>query len=242
MKFKVIACNVLGRELSYLKKRSENTLDISWFHMEMHEDARKLRKAIQQEIDRTEDSGTEYDAILLGYGLCASATAGLTTRSLPLVIPRAHDCITLCLGSKPRYEQLFEEIPGCLWYTANWINCTDMPTPETEARMIREFEEDDYDEEDIEYLMEQLGPRKKYRNAAYIEMPFFDQSRYHEIAKAAADFYGWGYHEIPGDLGLLERMLAGEWDAKEFLVLQPGETMEQSPDEEELMRVAEPDD
>ena len=62
------------------------------------------------QIDATLEDRDDY--ILLGYGLCSRRTAGLTTDHTPLVIPSAHDCITLFLGSSKRYTKRFEESLG----------------------------------------------------------------------------------------------------------------------------------
>ena len=52
---------------------------------------------IQEVVDRTPEG--VYDAILLGYGLCGNGLDGLTARHTRLVLPRAHDCIALLMGS-----------------------------------------------------------------------------------------------------------------------------------------------
>ena len=64
---------------------------------------------------------TRYDAVLLGYGLCSNGLVGMGARSIPLVVPRAHDCITLFLGSKERYLQYFQDNPGVYFMTSGWI-------------------------------------------------------------------------------------------------------------------------
>jgi hypothetical protein len=38
------------------------------------------------------------------YGLCNLALTSLRARAVPVVVPRAHDCITLYLGSRQRYD------------------------------------------------------------------------------------------------------------------------------------------
>ena len=38
-----------------------------------------------------------------------------------LVVPRAHDCITLFLGSKERYLDYFQTHPGVYFKTSGWI-------------------------------------------------------------------------------------------------------------------------
>ena len=56
----------------------------------------------------------------------------------PLVIPRAHDCITLFLGSKERYTKRFEESPGTYYYSSGWIERKDGSTEQGNMRMINE--------------------------------------------------------------------------------------------------------
>lgn len=38
-----------------------------------------------------------------------------------LVIPRAHDCITLYLGSRQRYLEQFNARPGTYWYSLDYL-------------------------------------------------------------------------------------------------------------------------
>ena len=66
--------------------------------------------------------GKGYDAVVMVYGLCGRATAGITARDVPVVIPRAHDCITLFLGSRARYSEQHENQPGTYWYSPEIIS------------------------------------------------------------------------------------------------------------------------
>ena len=61
----------------------------------------------------------------MGYGLCGQATAGLIARSIPIVIPHAHDCITLFLGSRDSYQYQFVNYPGTYWYAHDYIERSD---------------------------------------------------------------------------------------------------------------------
>lgn len=48
---------------------------------------------------------------------------------------------------------------------------------------------------------------------------------------AQAEEKGWLYGEVAGDTGLIRRLLNGEWDERECLVLPPGEQIVASHDE-----------
>lgn len=249
MRIKLIACKVLFREISYICSTSDTIVDITWIRQGKHNYPEQLHELLQAEIDAIEsgedphtnkmneisenDDGIaeDFDAIVLGYGLCSNAVSGLTARNHRIVIPRAHDCITLFMGSREKYNHYFAEIPGCYWYTADWIENTTMPGKARHCMMVRHFEEQGYDEETIEYLMESLGGLENYHNAAYIKMPFCDKEKYAQATKDAAAFYGWNYHEIDGDMSLFERMINGDWNDGDFLVLEPGETAAQSYDD-----------
>ncbi|MBR3243763.1 MAG: DUF1638 domain-containing protein [Parasporobacterium sp.] len=255
MRIKLIACKVLFREISYVCSTAENIVDITWIRQGKHNYPEELHDILQNEIDSIEDGSDnhtnkmneisenddgiaeDFDAIVLGYGLCSNAVSGLKTKSHKLVIPRAHDCITLFLGSKERYAEVFNSIPGCYWYTADWIENTTMPGQARHNMMVRYFEEQGYDEETIEFLMESLNGLQNYHNAAYIRMPFHDKEKYRNATKEAADFYGWQYHELDGDMSLFERLINGDWNEEDFLVLEPGESAMQAYDERVLRKV-----
>jgi len=58
------------------------------------------------------------------------------------VVPRAHDCITLLLGSKERYAKLFGERPGTYWYSAGWLEIgKDFPMSPWTAMYCMDFDE-----------------------------------------------------------------------------------------------------
>ena len=246
MRLKLIACKALFRELSYVAAQSDNAVDITWMRQGYHNSPEQLKSWLQREIDLVESSsdphtmplesddisaGRDFDAILLGYGLCSNATTGLTARNHRLVIPRAHDCITLFLGSKERYAECFRRYPGCFWYTAGWIENAMMPGEEAQKKAAERYAQKGYDEETIEYLLTQTGGLNSYRSAAYISMPFLNNERYRAVTREAADYFGWDYREEEGSISLLERFLAGDWNSEDFLVLEPGQTAVQSVDE-----------
>lgn len=242
MRLKLIACKALTRELSYLSALSDNNIDITFVRQGYHETPEILRKMLQEEIDafesgrdpHTNDLGgngaavssrnkEDFDAILLGYGLCSNGIVGLRTKNHTLVIPRGHDCITFFLGSKEKYAETFQKLPGCFWYTASWIDNSDLVCEAQIQRQIEYYRNMDFDEEELEDLAEDLqGWTRNYHHAAYIKMPFFDKPAYQQFAKDAAEYFHWNYSLLEGDMSLLEKFVAGDWDPEHFLVVPPG--------------------
>jgi len=123
MHIKVLACEVLAREVFYCAARSANTIDIELYTQGLHDNANVCRETLQPRIDAA--ARGPYGAIVLAYGLCNNAVIGIEARAIPLVIPRAHDCITLFLGSKERYQTLFSQRPGTYYHTSGWLEYPD---------------------------------------------------------------------------------------------------------------------
>jgi len=243
MRLKLIACKALTRELSYLTSLSDNNIDITYVRQGYHNTPDLLRKTLQQEIDsvesgldpHTNDLGGngesmlkvhnkyDFDAILIGYGLCSNGIVGLQSKNHTLVIPRGHDCITFFLGSKERYAETFRDLPGCFWYTASWIDNSDLACEEQSKRSLEYYRDMGFDEDELEDLVEDLeGWTRNYKNAAYIKMPFFDKEEHQQFTKDAAEYFNWDYTLMEGDMSLLEKFIAGDWDPKDFLIVPPG--------------------
>ena len=79
--------------------------------------------------------------------------------------------------------------------------------------------------ENADYLMEVMGAwQEHYRRAAFIDMGAGNGSAIEQQAQADAARRGWLFERVAGDLVLIRRLLAGDWE-KDFLVLQPGEQL-----------------
>jgi hypothetical protein len=118
----------------------------------------------------------DFEAVLIGYGLCSNGIVGIRSNKYKLVIPRAHDCITFLLGSKEKYAKCFADMPGTFWYTMSWIECGAAAGSDYLEAEIQYYKEKGYDDEDIEYLMETSRSWvKNYSTAAYIKMPCCDR-------------------------------------------------------------------
>src|ERR1022692_2802610 len=120
MRFKLISCEVLFREMCDACAHSPHQVDLEFLPKGLHDLGRKPMAAkVQEAVDRTPEG--VYEAILLGYGLCGNGLDGLTARHTRLVLPRAHDCIALLMGSRERYRQYFEENPGTYYRSTGWL-------------------------------------------------------------------------------------------------------------------------
>ncbi|VBB07610.1 Hypothetical protein LUCI_2875 [Lucifera butyrica] len=230
LRLKVIACDVLNREISLLSSQSRCYVDVTFLHQGLHDTPEKLRVLLQQEIDKA-NSGfpynyyntvPDYDYILVGYGLCSNGIAGISSRRIPLVIPRGHDCITLLLGSKETYRCCFQDHPGTYWFSAGWIERGWQPS-ELKYKVLYEEYSRKYGEENAEYLMTmEQHWMKDYRQAAYICWDILNNSEYYrKFTQDTAKYLAWNYLEIQGKQGLLQRVLNGVFNDSEVLVVPP---------------------
>ena len=138
-------------------------------------------------------------------------------------MPRAHDCITLLLGSKERYLELFNQNPGTYWYSRGWIECTFQPGEER-YNLSRERYVKQYGEDNADFLMEmEQSWFKNYNRAFFIDWEELGNIEYYrEYTKKCAKYLKWKYEECRGSKSLMEKLLAGEFDEEDFLVIPPG--------------------
>ena len=233
----IITCGVLSRECYFCAAKSRNIIDVRVLEQGLHDmgDAR-MSARLQKEIETVQADA--YEAILLGYGLCNNGVGGVHS-ALPLVVPRAHDCITLLFGSKEKYLAYFNENPGTLYRSVGWMERgrSHKANPEsvtTQMGLNRTFEEyvEKYGEENAKYLMEVLGDEfKHYNRLAYIDTGIGDFRHYKEAVRTDAADRGWQYDALEGNVDLIQQMMDGEWNPDDFLVLKPGETVQPSYDE-----------
>lgn len=240
LKLKVIACDVLNREISYLSSKSCCFVDTTFLHQRLHETPEKLSSAIQQEIGKANEgfpynyfnSSPHFDYIVLGYGLCSNGIAGISSSNIPLVIPRAHDCITLLLGSKEKYREYFDSLPGTYWFSSGWIERGWQPS---EMRYTTQYNTylEKYGEDNAQYLMEmEQSWLKDYKRAALINWNCLgDGGFYRNFTKESAYYLNWEYIETDGNPSLMERLLNGVFLESEALVVPPGKKVKPSYDE-----------
>ena len=225
----LIACEILFREISYCVARSKNIIDVHFLPKGLHDMGQeKMSSNIQKEIDKIDKN--KYDAVLLGYALCNNGVCGLHSDS-QLVIPKAHDCITLLLGSQKAYNDYFNNFPGTYFKSTGWIerendstnNAESIPSQLGITKVYEEYVEK-YGEENAKYLMETLGDwTKNYNKLAYIDTisGYFDA--YKKQTEQDAKEKGWAYEELKGSLRLIQNLVDGEWNKDEFLLVKPGE-------------------
>ncbi len=227
MRLKCLACDVLARPIYLNAAHSPHIIDIELFPRGLHNTPLKLRAVLQERIAA---AGQDYDAVVLAYGLCGQATAGLVAQDVPIVVPRAHDCITLFLGSRERYDAQFAEQPGTYWYALDYMEREDGSGASLGASVdanpsVYEEYVEKYGVENADYLMEVMGAwQAHYQRAAYIDMGVGDGSRVEEQAQMDASRRGWVFERVAGNMMIIRRLLYGEWES-DYLVLNPGESL-----------------
>lgn len=240
MRLKVLGCKVLSRELGYLAAHSKNYIDMTTLKQGLHDTPDLLRKSLQEEIDRIDEGidihtcGSYYnegfDAVLIAYGLCSNGIIGVSSRRYPLVFPRAHDCITLFLGSREKYRQYFDSHRGVYWYNKGWLENSPMPG-KRRYETTRKIYAEKYGEENADYLMDmEQNWLKEYNWCTYVNWPEFDDTKYKAETRESAEYLKWNYDEVQGNKSLLEDFLDGNWDDR-FLIVPPGKTAAPSYDD-----------
>lgn len=206
MRLKLLSCEIFRREIEVLAVDSPHHIDIEFLPQELHVMGRaRMNKRLAEYLVAVEEDS--YDALLLGYALCSNGIAGLSAHTIPLVVPRAHDCITLFLGSRKRYQDYFFSGGGTYFMTTGW------------------FQQDNA----LNYEPEMMP---FYSKLAFIETGLEPpNTNYEQQARKAAEERHWEFELLTGDLSLLRRFLNGDWN-DDFLVVPPGKRIQESYDDD----------
>lgn len=236
-----IGCEILCREASAAIAESPCVVDVAYMPKSLHDIGEgPMSSRLQTTIELSLASRTAEawpDAIVLLYGLCNNGICGLHA-PVPIVVPRAHDCITLLLGSRARYDEYFQGNPGTFYRSPGWIERDSNPDSNpasvtSRLGITRDYAKlaKKYGEDNARYLMATMGDWfKHYRRLCLIDSGVGPGVAYRTICQNQAKENDWTYEEIAGDVVLIRKLLCGEWDEQDFLILQPGQKIAASHD------------
>lgn len=195
MKYKVISCAIFQPYLEYLTYDKKQYV-FTFLEISQHNQPKKLAKAIQLEIDGSDEN--EFDKIIVLYGVCGGALTALKAHSIPLVVVKVHDCMSILLGSKEKFEQLTKKNKSIGWtcYALKKANYTNDSLLKWQSY---------YDEETIAYLKEMLSIDVSY----YISLNIPLDIEYLDSEKRV----------IIGDLKFLEEII--NLKSKEIVTVHP---------------------
>ncbi len=230
-RLKVISCQVFSRPIVAQAAASPHKVDIDFIGKFLHEKPEHLGRILQEKINSA--SRRFYDAVILGYGMCGNATAGLVAGDIPLVLPTVHDCVSMFLGTHDRYLREFRKEPGTFWYIPDYLESRDSgcggkwnpgnPLGSVPGQHLPETC-DRYSEENAAYIREEMSSwKKRYRRAVLLEIEAgTTPAGLEEEIRQESKRNGWEFVKMEGSLRLFEKLINGPWD-EEFLVIKPGE-------------------
>jgi N-methylhydantoinase A/oxoprolinase/acetone carboxylase beta subunit len=229
----IIACAVLALDVKSAAKKLGLDVGVKFLKGGLHDRPDLLRQKLQAAIDELSASG-HCNRIVIGYGICGRGTVGIQARSIPLSIPKVHDCIALFLGGDAAYRDEFNKYPGTYYISAGWY---EEKTEPLSQRKLSAY----YGDEKLNYgeLVDKYGEKaaketfrflstwqKNYQRAAFIETGAKVSSKYEQYAQDMAAEYKWKYEKITGNRILIEKLLTADQTSDEILVVSPNHVIE----------------
>jgi len=205
----IIACNIMKDEL--LAANHTGGVEIEFLEQSLHRTPAKMPAAIQEKINKAGG----FDYIVLGYGACGNGIANVKAGKQPLIIPRAHDCITFFLGSMKAHLAHHEKCPGTYYLNKGWIDEKKDP-----LGVLDEYTER-YGRKTAEWVIQ--TEFKNYKRMVMVTTGTFDPAQYRARAMADAEYVKLAYEEIEGSTKFITKIVRGPWKNDEFLTLKPGE-------------------
>ena len=212
---------------------SPHTIYIEFTRKNAHDNSDSLRTIVQDMIAGADDEG--YDAILLCIGLCGNSTAGIKAIKTKLVMPRAHDCCTIFLGSRHKFRELFKNRPSTPFTSAGYMErgssllheASEFAAKSGLKQNYKEYVEI-YGEENAKYLWETLHQNTEDNNKdiVFIDIPELKGLGYEAKAREWAALNGKNFIYQKGSISIIKKLLNGHWDTENFICLNPGEVID----------------
>ena len=129
-------------------------------------------------------------------------------------------------------KQEHEKIHGTFYYSRGWLDLKlDIGQADLERKRSEYMERFDNDEDTVEYLLEMdQQMMKNYKYLTYVTWPGMPNENGIATAQNLADSAGLELLQYEGSSRLLENFVNGNWSEEDFLILQPGETLQPSYD------------
>ena len=156
----------------------------------------------------------------------------LHARKTRLVMPRAHDCCTILLGSKERFKECFQDNPSMPFSSAGYMERGDYYVRTDEAEGTIHYGDQyaalvvQYGEENARYVWEAMHPKELEQTSnkvVFIDLPETAALGYAQCFQAKAEKDGKLCIRVEGSLALIQNLLKGDWNPADFLVVEPGQ-------------------
>jgi hypothetical protein len=222
--YALLACDVFSEELTELAGSRPPWRAIDYLEMGLHDRPDDLREAVQDAIASLE-ADPEVRAVLLAYGRCGNGLVGICAGRCPLILPQAHDCISILLGGRTAHNAALKENPGTYFYSPGWVRGKRVPGPDREAYLRELYAQRYADDEDmIDELVEADQEAFAHHNcAAYVSI--VDRPEAERYCRDCAKHLGWMQKTLPADPSFLRNLLEGQWASERFLRVEPGQTI-----------------
>lgn len=124
MRIAIIACSILKLELDKILEEIQFKPEVLYLDAALHIQPANMRAKIVEQVNAL---AHRVDAVFLGYGTCQSLDGIETECRIPVLLPKADDCISLLLGIE-RYAEEVKKETGTWFMTPGWA--------EVGARMV----------------------------------------------------------------------------------------------------------
>lgn len=208
----IVACNTIKDELNMAINKTDCQYPILWIDSGLHMYPDSLRKRLQDELDHI----SNVEQVLLAFGFCGNALMGVTAPNYRIILPRVDDCITLLLGSCKKRKEICDEM-GTYFLTKGWLDYEKniwVEYQDTVKRMGKERADRVYK------IMLQ-----HYKRLGVINTGAYNLDGFLKESKLVAEDLKLTHEVINGSLTYIEKLLIGPWDDEDFIILNPGESI-----------------
>ncbi|MDT3699916.1 MAG: DUF1638 domain-containing protein [Thermincola sp.] len=205
----IITCQTIQREVNLAISETGVDYPILLVDSGLHNFPDQLGKAIQDQIDKVDNT----DTILMAFGFCGNGLLGIKARKARLIIPRADDCITLMLGSYEVRKKVQKEV-GTYFLTKGWL--------EYERNIISEYEGCVLRYGQARALRVMKIMLNHYRRLMVIDTKAYQLDEILNKTESFAAAMGMQHEQYVGSMRFLNKLLAGPWGPEEFIILEPG--------------------
>ena len=209
MKTVIIACKTMEKELLAAMSRIPCSYEVRWLEAGMHNQPKKLNEQLQALLDAC----SEFDTVLLCMSLCGNAVAGLQTHDFQLIIPRCDDCISLMLGGSARRKA----IPATYFFTEGWLK-SDQSLWSEYQNCLQKYGKSRTDRIFSDML-------SHYRHLALLDTGCYDTVKAEQELRKIAETFSLEYVQIEGTLDYIRRLLTGDWDTTDFIIVPKHSTL-----------------